>query len=186
MSFSLKCPPTKRPPLTFDSHTETGQLVRRLSTLSIRNGAGSASVNPFHLQPPRFGGAVDVNSAVAVRSHILPLDITPPGWSNGSGSRLPMVESPLVPAATVEDPVGRMVKEIMDKISDKPAAQDCELPTGSAGNVGDEGIQAAVLIGIRRRKMKKHKLKKLRKKMKFEWAKVRVCVCRSICRDVPY
>lgn len=34
-------------------------------------------------------------------------------------------------------------------------------------------IQAARLIVIRRRKMKKHKLKKLRKKMKFEWAKVR-------------
>jgi hypothetical protein len=33
--------------------------------------------------------------------------------------------------------------------------------------------QAARLIVIRRRKMKKHKLKKLRKKMKFEWAKVR-------------
>lgn len=33
--------------------------------------------------------------------------------------------------------------------------------------------QAARLIVIRRRKMKKHKLKKLRIKMKFEWAKVR-------------
>lgn len=34
--------------------------------------------------------------------------------------------------------------------------------------------QAARLIVIRRRKMKRHKLKKLRKKMKFEWAKVRL------------
>ncbi|KAK9505566.1 hypothetical protein O3M35_009586 [Rhynocoris fuscipes] len=33
--------------------------------------------------------------------------------------------------------------------------------------------QAARLIVIRRRKMKRHKLKKLRRKMKFEWAKVR-------------
>ncbi|XP_069944459.1 uncharacterized protein [Cherax quadricarinatus] len=33
--------------------------------------------------------------------------------------------------------------------------------------------QAAVLIGIRRRKMKKHRLKKLRKRMKFEWQKIR-------------
>ncbi|KAK4311374.1 hypothetical protein Pmani_017123 [Petrolisthes manimaculis] len=33
--------------------------------------------------------------------------------------------------------------------------------------------QAARLIGIRRKKMKKHKLKKLRKKMKFVWAKTR-------------
>ncbi|XP_044736534.1 uncharacterized protein LOC123298558 [Chrysoperla carnea] len=34
-------------------------------------------------------------------------------------------------------------------------------------------IEAARLIVIRRRKMKKHKLRKLRKRMKFEWAKVR-------------
>jgi hypothetical protein len=33
--------------------------------------------------------------------------------------------------------------------------------------------QAARLVVIRRRKMKKHKLKKLRIKMKYEWAKVR-------------
>ncbi|XP_071439548.1 uncharacterized protein [Hetaerina americana] len=32
---------------------------------------------------------------------------------------------------------------------------------------------AARLIVIRRRKMKKHKLRKLRKRMKFEWAKIR-------------
>lgn len=33
-------------------------------------------------------------------------------------------------------------------------------------------IEAARLIVIRRKKMKKHKLRKLRKKMKYEWAKV--------------
>jgi Mitochondrial domain of unknown function (DUF1713) len=32
------------------------------------------------------------------------------------------------------------------------------------------------MIMIRRRKMKKHKLRKLRKKMKYEWAKVSRCV----------
>lgn len=34
-------------------------------------------------------------------------------------------------------------------------------------------MEAAKMIVVRRRKMKKHKLKKLRRKMKFEWAKVR-------------
>jgi len=34
-------------------------------------------------------------------------------------------------------------------------------------------IQAARLIVIRRKKMKKHKLRKLRKRMKYVWAKVR-------------
>lgn len=80
-----------------------------------------------------------------------------------------MIENPLI-YSDVEEPIGNVVKEIMDKITDRPA-QDFELPTGNNA-VGEEGIQAAVLIGIRRRKMKKHKLKKLRKKMKFEWAKV--------------
>lgn len=37
----------------------------------------------------------------------------------------------------------------------------------------DNEIQAARLIVIRRNKMKKHKLKKLRKRMKYAWAKVR-------------
>lgn len=37
----------------------------------------------------------------------------------------------------------------------------------------DNEIQAARLIVIRRKKMKKHKLRKLRKRMKFVWAKVR-------------
>lgn len=36
-----------------------------------------------------------------------------------------------------------------------------------------EEIQAARLIVIRRKKMKKHKLRKLRKRMKYVWAKVR-------------
>lgn len=37
----------------------------------------------------------------------------------------------------------------------------------------NEKKEAVRMIVIRRRKMKKHKLKKLRRKMKFEWAKVR-------------
>jgi aurora kinase A-interacting protein len=45
------------------------------------------------------------------------------------------------------------------------------MPTATTTN--DTGYQAARLIVIRKRKMRKHKLKKLRKKMKFEWAKVR-------------
>lgn len=94
------------------------------------------------------------------------LDITPPGRPS------PAIENPLiVPALSIDDPTANVVKEIMDKITDMPALQDLEMPAGN-NHTGDEGIQAAVLIGIRRRKMKKHKLKKLRKKMKFEWAKV--------------
>lgn len=35
----------------------------------------------------------------------------------------------------------------------------------------NESIEAAIIIQIRRHKMKKHRLRKLRKRMKFEWAK---------------
>lgn len=44
-----------------------------------------------------------------------------------------------------------------------------EAPSKENSNMSKE---AARLIIIRRKKMKKHKLKKLRKRMKFEWAKV--------------
>lgn len=39
-------------------------------------------------------------------------------------------------------------------------------------SVNNDTKQAARLIVIRRKKMKKHKLRKLRKRMKYEWAKV--------------
>lgn len=42
-----------------------------------------------------------------------------------------------------------------------------------APGVGKEEKRAARLIVIRRKKMKKHKLRKLRKRMKYEWAKQR-------------
>lgn len=51
------------------------------------------------------------------------------------------------------------------KIEEPPAIS---VPDGSAYKK-----EAIRMIVIRRRKMKKHKLKKLRRKMKFEWAKVR-------------
>lgn len=52
---------------------------------------------------------------------------------------------------------------------DKPQSHSVEEPTPST--VHEK--QAARLIVIRRKKMKKHKLRKLRKRMKFEWAKKR-------------
>lgn len=67
------------------------------------------------------------------------------------------IDNPLTPTSILEDPI-RSNNEIIDP---------------STKNSDRDGIQAARLITIRRKKMKKHKLKKLRKKMKFEWAKVR-------------
>ncbi|XP_058454605.1 uncharacterized protein LOC131432389 [Malaya genurostris] len=69
----------------------------------------------------------------------------------------------------IENPNQSRIAEIEDNAKVIP---NMELPTNNKP-VDDNGIQAARLIVIRRRKMRKHKLKKLRKKMKFEWAKVR-------------
>ncbi|XP_049951322.1 uncharacterized protein LOC126458383 [Schistocerca serialis cubense] len=57
---------------------------------------------------------------------------------------------------------------VIDYLHEIPV-KDISVPT--VGNVTEK--IAARLIVIRRRKMKKHKLRKLRKRMKFEWAKVR-------------
>lgn len=72
----------------------------------------------------------------------------------------------------IETPRINPVQEIGDAINQK------EIIDPSINNkVDDNGIQAARLIVIRRKKMKKHKLQKLRKKMKFEWAKVGSYLC---------
>ncbi|XP_063236169.1 uncharacterized protein LOC134538680 [Bacillus rossius redtenbacheri] len=61
--------------------------------------------------------------------------------------------------------VGNEVEKI-DRIPPDVYVEDPDVGTAPAK-------QAARLVVIRRRKMKKHKLRKLRKRMKFEWAKVR-------------
>jgi aurora kinase A-interacting protein len=70
----------------------------------------------------------------------------------------------------IENPRISILHEINDILNN---THIIEMPTSTSNDVGENGIQAARLIVIRKRKMRKHKLKKLRKKMKFEWAKVR-------------
>lgn len=61
------------------------------------------------------------------------------------------------------------IKKIIEEVTDKVI----DLPTINSGIENDAGKQAKNgMIMIRRRKMRKHKLRKLRKKMKYEWAKV--------------
>ena len=66
----------------------------------------------------------------------------------------------------VDTPVTAIVNEIMEKISDIKGDMDLPPLEGQ-----DECKEAAVMIEIRRLKMKKHKRKKLLKKMKFIYAK---------------
>lgn len=81
----------------------------------------------------------------------------------------PKIENPII-TTVIENPLQPNQQEIVDQRQN--TVHDFELPAIENG-VGEDGIQAAVLIGIRRRKMRRHKLKKLRKKMRFEWAKRR-------------
>lgn len=66
----------------------------------------------------------------------------------------------------IDTPVTAIVNEIMEKISDIKGDMDLPPLEGQ-----DECKEAAVMIEIRRLKMKKHKRKKLLKKMKFVFAK---------------
>lgn len=76
-------------------------------------------------------------------------------------------ELPLEPNKIIENPRDSLLNEINDIIR-KQQINEIIIPTNSQ----KIEKQAARLVVIRKRKMKKHKLKKLRKKMKFEWAKV--------------
>lgn len=146
------------------------KIHRQLSTLSIKSNVPPPPENVL----PLISGfsSTDIlpfqrKSVVAVRSHITSTEIKSP-WLNNSIIN-PKIENPII-TTIIEAPLQPNQQEIVDQ--NHTAIQDFELPAIENG-VGEDGIQAAVLIGIRRKKMKKHKLKKLRKKMKFEWAKRR-------------
>lgn len=66
----------------------------------------------------------------------------------------------------IESPLSLIVKEITEQ--NFGIAPAMELP---ANEGSQDSIELAIMMQIRRRKMKKHQLKKLRKRMKFVWAK---------------
>lgn len=94
-----------------------------------------------------------------------------------NGNFVPPSIQPPAPNRRIEDPghderknidipVTAIVNEIMEKIGDIKGDMDLPPLEGQ-----DECKEAAVMIEIRRLKMKKHKRKKLLKKMKFVFAK---------------
>lgn len=70
----------------------------------------------------------------------------------------------------IESPRSTWITEINDILQRERVGEIIAPPVDKSK---PDKMEAARLIVIRRRKMKKHKLKKLRRKMKFEWAKVR-------------
>ncbi|XP_017849032.1 uncharacterized protein LOC108604191 isoform X2 [Drosophila busckii] len=77
---------------------------------------------------------------------------------------------PLPLNKVIENPRATWLNEINDILQRERMGQTIAPPLDKSK---PDKMEAARLIVIRRRKMKKHKLKKLRRKMKFEWAKVR-------------
>ncbi|KAH8407281.1 hypothetical protein KR215_000058 [Drosophila sulfurigaster] len=69
----------------------------------------------------------------------------------------------------IESPRSTWLTEINDILNRERVGEIIAPPLDKSK---PDKMEAARLIVIRRRKMKKHKLKKLRRKMKFEWAKV--------------
>ncbi|XP_018573252.1 uncharacterized protein LOC108912498 isoform X2 [Anoplophora glabripennis] len=84
-------------------------------------------------------------------------------WQQNDGIKFPIIHK-----NKIELPNG--VLWIPTSIESPVLEKTIEAPSKENSNVTKE---AARLIVIRRKKMKKHKLKKLRKRMKFEWAKLR-------------
>jgi len=92
----------------------------------------------------------------------------------GRGPGIPPIGIPLIhriPPSTYETPTNSSKNKVLEdplSIFNKIIQED---PTNSVNQIEK---QAARLIVIRRRKMNVHKLKKLRKKMKYIWAKVKL------------
>lgn len=95
---------------------------------------------------------------------IIPPSIQPPGLNQSS------IEEPEnVRRNDIETPFTTIVNEITEKNLDIMPSFD--LPPIEGQN---DSIEAAIMIQIRRKKMKKHKLKKLRKRRRFIIAKIKL------------
>lgn len=77
-----------------------------------------------------------------------------------------IVETPAIKIPPLQEPVQRLPIQYDFPVSEKSV----DLPTN--GRIVDK--RAINMLRIRHKKIKKHKRKKLRKKMKFVWAKIRL------------
>ncbi|XP_062565286.1 uncharacterized protein LOC134227650 [Armigeres subalbatus] len=143
-------------------------LVRAISNISLRESTRISSVVPLKALSSQPVPIDPLRITFLPREIIL--DIGNTHINNPLLPRKEIIDIPLI-SRIIENPNQSRISEIGERPPVIPTVVD--LPTNSGGKVDDNGIQAARLIVIRRRKMRKHKLKKLRKKMKFEWAKVR-------------
>ncbi|XP_065078992.1 uncharacterized protein LOC135701977 [Ochlerotatus camptorhynchus] len=139
-------------------------LVRGFSNISLRETTKAGGVIPLTAVSNR-PEPVKGPARIIFLPREISLDIGH-AHINPLLPRKEIIDFPLI-SRIIENPNQSRISEISDLWRPVPAM---DLPT-SSNKVDD--IQAARLIVIRRRKMRKHKLRKLRKKMKYDWAKVR-------------
>ncbi|XP_063922830.1 uncharacterized protein LOC135137165 [Zophobas morio] len=77
------------------------------------------------------------------------------------------IESPIINKLQIDFPNGL---KYIPPLQDPKENKELELPPTPNAEITKHAVR---MIVIRRRKMKRHKLRKLRKRMKFEWAKRR-------------
>uniref|UniRef100_A0A182WLA3 Small ribosomal subunit protein mS38 n=1 Tax=Anopheles minimus TaxID=112268 RepID=A0A182WLA3_9DIPT len=156
-------------------------LARSFSRIALKEPSSNAVVPVVALQntnkpkQQRTANGHDVAELLPIRpiqlrSSVGQLEI---GNSIRRNPLIPLkeiIDIPLV-SRIIETPVQRpgLQGPIGDNLAVIPSL---ELPTDTTAK-DEHGKQAARLIVIRRRKMRKHKLRKLRKRMKFEWLKLR-------------
>uniref|UniRef100_A0A182R050 Ribosomal protein mS38 C-terminal domain-containing protein n=1 Tax=Anopheles farauti TaxID=69004 RepID=A0A182R050_9DIPT len=155
-------------------------LARSFSRISFKEGTTNAALPAAALKTTSCNTkqiSLCVPSADLVPFRLLQGRPTAGSFEIGNNIR----RNPLIPLKEIID------IPLVSRIIESPVQRP-----GSQGPIGDDlthipsldlpadivpkdenGKQAARLIVIRRRKMRKHKLKKLRKRMKFEWLKVR-------------
>lgn len=152
-------------PIVSLEFTALSCLVRGFSNISLRETTKASGVVPLKLISNR-PEPVKGTTRITFLPREISLDIGH-AHINPLLPRKEIIDIPLI-SRIIENPNQSRISEIGDLWRPVPVV---DLPTGS-NKVDDSGIQAARLIVIRRRKMRKHKLKKLRKKMKYDWAKV--------------
>uniref|UniRef100_A0A8D8NM67 (northern house mosquito) hypothetical protein n=1 Tax=Culex pipiens TaxID=7175 RepID=A0A8D8NM67_CULPI len=143
-------------------------LIRNFSSISLNETSRAATVVPLKVTSCQM--KPELPSSSTSRLVFLPREISLDIGQvriNPLMPRKEILDLPLI-SRIIENPNQSRITEIGDLPRSLPVI---DLP--KSNTVDDGGIQAARLIVIRRRKMRKHKLRKLRKKMKYEWAKVR-------------
>lgn len=131
----------------WNSHWCLSELTRCISSLSIAQNQAPSFVAPLFLRSTNFGAQpTSLPLPIIYRRHEIN---EKPTWK------------------IIETPTNAALREIND-ILNRTA-----FPIQEPVSINHTEKQAVRMIVIRKRKMKKHKLRKLRKKMKFEWGRLR-------------